>query len=60
VKYNPIGVKYRVITNDVSNYINLLVRLAHIICNHPIFQVLDVIAAQKVGHFPFYEVIYIS
>jgi len=25
-----------VITNDVNNYINLLVRIAHIICNHPI------------------------
>jgi len=22
------------ITNDVSDYINLLVRIAHIICNH--------------------------
>jgi hypothetical protein len=28
--------KCRVITNDVSNYINLLVTIAHIICNHPI------------------------
>jgi len=27
-----------VITNDVSVYINLLVRIAHIICNHPLFQ----------------------
>jgi hypothetical protein len=27
---------YRVITNDVSDYIDLLVRIAHIICNHPI------------------------
>jgi hypothetical protein len=26
--------KYGVITNDVSYYINLLVRIAHIICNH--------------------------
>jgi len=25
-----------VITNDVSDYINLLVRIAHIICNHPL------------------------
>jgi len=25
-----------VITNYVSDYINLLVRIAHIICNHPI------------------------
>jgi len=24
------------ITNDVSDYINLLVRIAHIICNHPL------------------------
>jgi len=24
-----------VITNDVSDYINLLIRIAHIICNHP-------------------------
>jgi hypothetical protein len=26
-----------VITNDVSDYINLLVRIAHIICNHPTY-----------------------
>jgi hypothetical protein len=26
--------KYRVITNDVSYYINILARIAHIICNH--------------------------
>jgi len=25
------------IANNVSDYINLLVRIAHIICNHPIF-----------------------
>jgi len=25
-----------VITNDVSDYISLLVRTAHIICNHPV------------------------
>jgi hypothetical protein len=25
-----------VITNDVSDYINLLVRIEHIICNHPV------------------------
>jgi hypothetical protein len=25
------------LTNDVSDYINLLVRIAHIICNHPLF-----------------------
>jgi hypothetical protein len=24
-----------IITSDVSDYINLLVRIAHIICNHP-------------------------
>jgi len=28
---------YGVITNDVSDYTNLLVRIAHIICNHPLF-----------------------
>jgi hypothetical protein len=28
--------KYGVIINDVSDYINLLVRVAHIICNHPL------------------------
>jgi hypothetical protein len=28
---------YRVITNDVGDYITLLVRIAHIICNHPLF-----------------------
>jgi len=27
---------YGVITNDVSDYISLLVRIAHIICNHPL------------------------
>jgi hypothetical protein len=26
--------KYGVITNDVSDYIDILVRIAHIICNH--------------------------
>jgi len=26
-----------VITNDVSDYINLLVRIAHIICNHSLY-----------------------
>jgi len=25
------------ITNDVNDYINLLVRIAHITCNHPIY-----------------------
>jgi len=29
-----------VITNGVSDYINLLVRIAHIICNHPMMFVL--------------------
>jgi len=29
---------YRVITNDVSDYINLLVRIVHITCNHPSLQ----------------------
>jgi hypothetical protein len=29
--------EYRVITNDVIDYINLLVRIVHIICNHPIY-----------------------
>jgi hypothetical protein len=28
---------YMVITNDVSDYINLLVRIAHIICNHSLY-----------------------
>jgi len=28
---------YGVITNDVSDYVNLLVRIAHIICNHPLY-----------------------
>jgi hypothetical protein len=28
---------YMVITNYVSNYINLLVRISHVICNHPVF-----------------------
>jgi hypothetical protein len=29
---------YGMITNDVSDYINLLVRIAHIICNHPLYR----------------------
>jgi hypothetical protein len=29
---------YGVITNDVSDYMNLLVRIAHIICNHPLLR----------------------
>jgi hypothetical protein len=28
---------YRVITNDVSDDMKLLVRIAHIICNHPAY-----------------------
>jgi hypothetical protein len=31
-------VKYDVITDDVSDYINLLVRIAHIICNRPLYK----------------------
>jgi len=27
-----------VITNDVSDYINLLARIAHIICNQPLYR----------------------
>jgi hypothetical protein len=30
-------IRYEVITKDVSDYINLLVIIAHIICNHPYF-----------------------
>jgi hypothetical protein len=33
-------IKYEVITKDVSDYINLLVRIAHIICNHPLYKML--------------------
>jgi hypothetical protein len=29
---------YGVITNDVSDYVNLLVRIAHINCNHPLYR----------------------
>jgi hypothetical protein len=29
--------EYNVITNDVSDYIRLLVRIAHIICNHTLY-----------------------
>jgi hypothetical protein len=28
---------YKVITNDVSDYVNLLVIIAHIIYNHPLY-----------------------
>jgi hypothetical protein len=31
------GYKYGEITNDVIDYINLLVRIAHTICNHPLY-----------------------
>jgi tRNA1(Val) A37 N6-methylase TrmN6 len=37
-----VGDLYRMITNDVSDYINLLVRFAHIICNHPYFKVFSI------------------
>jgi hypothetical protein len=33
--------EYRVITNDVSDYINLLVSIAHIICNHTLYKPLS-------------------
>jgi hypothetical protein len=33
---SQLFVKYRMITNDVNDYIYLLVRIAHIICNHSI------------------------
>jgi len=32
-----VGLRSSVIKNDVSDYINLLVRIAHIICNHPLY-----------------------
>jgi len=32
--------KYEVITNDVSDYINLFVRITHIICNRPLYWVM--------------------
>jgi len=32
-----IKLVYGVITNDVSYYMNLLVRIAHIICNHSVY-----------------------
>jgi hypothetical protein len=32
--------KYGVITNDMSDYIYLLLRIAHIICNHPVYSLL--------------------
>jgi hypothetical protein len=38
-----IMLKYGVITNDVSDYINLLVRIAHIICNHPRLREIEVL-----------------
>jgi hypothetical protein len=34
VIYVQNALLYRIITNDVSIYINLLVRITHIICNH--------------------------
>jgi len=44
-KYDLI---YGVITIDVSNYINLLVRIAHIICNHPL----------HIWNVPFYDTLH--
>jgi hypothetical protein len=36
--YSPdLYIQKGVITNDVSDYINLLVRIAHIICNHALY-----------------------
>jgi len=32
-----INLKHRVITNDVSVYMNLLVRITYIICNHTLW-----------------------
>jgi hypothetical protein len=32
-----VKLRYRLITNDVSDYINVLVRIVHIICNHSLF-----------------------
>jgi hypothetical protein len=37
MKYKVLLEKYGVIINDVSSYVNLLVRIAHIICNHPLY-----------------------
>jgi hypothetical protein len=34
--FEPI---YRVITNDVSDYVNFLIRIAHVICNHFHFKI---------------------
>jgi len=35
------------ITNDVSDYINLLVRIAHIIFNHPLCTYVDSTSRQS-------------
>jgi hypothetical protein len=35
--FDTLSHLYGVITNNVSDYINLLVRIAHIICNHASF-----------------------
>jgi hypothetical protein len=39
---NGVYLMYGVITNDGSAYINLLIRIAHIICNHYVFDVFGV------------------
>jgi hypothetical protein len=36
---SQIFLMYRVTTNYVSDYINLLVRITHIICNHPVYSI---------------------
>jgi hypothetical protein len=36
-EFRDVGGMYEVITNDVSDYINVLVRIAHIICNHTFY-----------------------
>jgi hypothetical protein len=36
--YVCMYVLYEIITNYVSDYINLLVKIAHIICNHPLYK----------------------
>jgi hypothetical protein len=37
-KFSSENIKrYGIIINDVSDYINSLVRIAHVICNHPLY-----------------------
>jgi hypothetical protein len=48
-------VKYNVISNYVNDYINLLVRIVHIICNHRTFEWLGEVCLRPFTYIPFFS-----